>query len=110
MPSYMAAVPRGRDQARNRQRGRPRIEDKPLLVPITVRLSQQLNEKIEKISDEGKALNGICKSMVIRELLAEAGAFEEQSPPAHVTSTNPATPDYSVRAEYLPEASERRAG
>ena len=72
MPSYVAAVPHGRDQARNRQRGRPRIEDKPLLVPITVRLSQQLNDEIEKIRDEGKALKGICKSTVIRELLAEA--------------------------------------
>ena len=72
MPSYMAKVPRGREQARNRQRGRPRIEDKPLLIPITVRLSQQLNDEIEKIRDEGKELNGICKSTVIRELLAEA--------------------------------------
>ena len=71
MPTHVAAVPRSGDQARNRQRGRPLFGDKPLLVPITVRLSEQLNDEIEKIRDEG-ALNGMCKSMVIRELLAEA--------------------------------------
>ena len=71
MSPNVAAIPRGGHQVRNRQRGRPLIGDKPMLVPITVRLSEQLNDEIEKIRDEG-ALENISKSTVIRELLAEA--------------------------------------
>jgi Arc/MetJ-type ribon-helix-helix transcriptional regulator len=60
-----------------RGKGRPPREGEAMLEPITVRLPKAMMERIDAIVEK-RALEGVDKSSVIRELLARALRSEKE--------------------------------